>query len=178
MHPTDNSKTGNFSACSISSICGQLPKLGTCLLTPEAFTTSFTSIQDGICGNGVVDGTEQCDCGQDCATDNCCDGATCKFKNGATCDDLNHVCCSGCQLKSSGTSCRPSVGVCDYAEVCDGQSGSCPVNTFLPNGASCSIPGPSSTTCASGVCTSRYVIILQIIFTATGICNVKVTHRF
>ena len=63
-----------------------------------------------VCGNGIVDENEECDCGgDDCsAIDRCCDGSTCQMKN-QTCAPLpppppplpahykqNDLCTSGC----------------------------------------------------------------------------------
>ncbi|KAJ3309304.1 hypothetical protein HDV04_006246 [Boothiomyces sp. JEL0838] len=43
-------------------------------------------IQQGICGNGVREGNEQCDCGTpDQCKDKCCSASTCTFASGAVC---------------------------------------------------------------------------------------------
>ena len=48
-----------------------------------------------ICGNQVVEGKEECDCGfaEDCKDDNCCNHAgsknRCKLKTNATCRCVN-----------------------------------------------------------------------------------------
>ena len=47
------------------------------------------------CGNGIIEGTEECDCGSttDCGTfDPCCVASTCKLKAGATCSALAACC--------------------------------------------------------------------------------------
>ena len=57
---------------------GELP----CLLEyPEVF------FRDPVCGNGLLESGEQCDCGtvQECKgtlAETCCDAATCKLKAG------------------------------------------------------------------------------------------------
>ena len=39
-----------------------------------------------ICGDGLIQGSEQCDCGPSSFCDNpCCDANTCKFVENATC---------------------------------------------------------------------------------------------
>uniref|UniRef100_H0W5X6 Disintegrin and metalloproteinase domain-containing protein 1a-like n=1 Tax=Cavia porcellus TaxID=10141 RepID=H0W5X6_CAVPO len=86
------------------------------------------------CGNGVVEESEQCDCGVNCDTSECCDQA-CNFKGNATCS--NELCCSDCQYKNSGYLCRPSVGPCDLPEYCTGQSGKCPLDTYKQDGTPC-----------------------------------------
>lgn len=68
------------------------------------------------CGNGQVQGGEQCD-----------DGNT-----------ANGDCCSStCQFEPSTTVCRATAGGCDIAENCTGVSATCPANALRPNGFTC-----------------------------------------
>jgi len=62
------------------------------------------------CGDGVVDGGEQCDlAGSNGNPSSCCD--------------------AGCQYRASGEACRPSAyGRCDTAETCSGASDACPAD--------------------------------------------------
>jgi hypothetical protein len=46
-------------------------------------------------------------------------------------------CTSDCQLRPTGSTCRPSAGACDVAETCDGSNPLCPDDAFLPVGTSC-----------------------------------------
>ncbi|KAJ3102160.1 hypothetical protein HK100_004413 [Physocladia obscura] len=174
--PTDNAISSNFSACSQKDICATLaePARYTCLQPPG----SLQALTTNICGNGVKETGEDCDCGGgNCSdTDPCCDGATCKFTAGSVCDDNNDDCCSSCTYKAAGVVCRPSTGVCDYAELCTGKSGDCPVNLFAPNGQACStgVSGTSGTTCANGICTSRDLQCNTSSYgiETTGVCNI------
>lgn len=68
------------------------------------------------CGDGVVEGPEQCDPGPDVAGD-CCNAA-CRFVGG-------------------GEACRPSTGACDTEEQCSGDSESCPADVARPDGTPC-----------------------------------------
>ena len=152
MHPTDNSALDQFSTCSMKYMCSGIqtaPK--NCLLDPGTLKT----LAAGICGNGVVELGEDCDCGATCSTDKCCIGTTCKFTAGSTCDDLNDECCNSCILKPKGTLCRPSYDPCTYSQACTGDSGSCPSSVVIADGTSCKSNSTSATTCASGTCTSR-----------------------
>jgi cysteine-rich repeat protein len=73
-------------------------------------------ISPAVCGDGVLEDTEQCD-----------DGNT-----------MEGDCCSStCQFESSATECRPAAGVCDVAEFCTGASATCPSNGFRPSGFPC-----------------------------------------
>ncbi|XP_048198882.1 disintegrin and metalloproteinase domain-containing protein 1b-like [Perognathus longimembris pacificus] len=87
------------------------------------------------CGNGVIEESEQCDCGGSCDTDPCCT-LNCKLKHNAQCS--NELCCSKCQIQKRGFLCRPLVGLCDLPEYCDGSSPMCPQNRYLEDGSPCS----------------------------------------
>lgn len=87
----------------------------------ERFTVAKLFGVDGSlivpgCGNGIVDGGEQCDDGNQAAGD----------------------CCSPtCQVEASGTICRTAASACDAVESCDGVSSTCPSDFVLPSGALC-----------------------------------------
>lgn len=157
MNPSASADVTSFSPCTIGNVCSALGRnsvQSSCL----ADNRNITTITGSECGNGIVEAGEECDCGgvQNCGNDPCCDATTCKFKNGAVCDDANESCCSNCQFASSSTVCRPSSGICDIAETCTGNSGICPPNKFVADGTSCG-NSSGSLTCASGQCTSRDV---------------------
>ncbi|KAJ3326561.1 hypothetical protein HDU91_004611, partial [Kappamyces sp. JEL0680] len=78
MNPLDNASSGDFSPGSIQLICNGIQTQGAqCLKNPG----ELQFVNAGICGNGVKEGNEQCDCGLPnstaCQNDPCCDGATC-----------------------------------------------------------------------------------------------------
>ncbi|XP_015738634.1 disintegrin and metalloproteinase domain-containing protein 32-like isoform X1 [Coturnix japonica] len=90
-----------------------------------------------ICGNGVVEHSEQCDCGGDvvCAKDACCT-RQCKLKPGSMCS--LGLCCEKCQFKAPNTLCRPAADTqCDLPEFCNGSSASCPTDVYVQDGHSC-----------------------------------------
>lgn len=152
MNPSTAQGITRFSACSIGNICSALGRnsvKSNCLTNNR--DVNLTTGQ--TCGNGIVEGDEQCDCGgaAACGRNPCCDPQTCKFKNNAVCDDSNEDCCKNCQFAPSSLVCRPSVGSCDPAETCTGSSPYCPEDKNKPNGESCG----NGLTCASGQCTSR-----------------------
>jgi hypothetical protein len=74
------------------------------------------------CGDGVVNGDEDCDGGECCSSE-------CKFL------PFNSIC-------------RAVNGACDVAEVCDGLSAACPMDARAPNGASCG----TNQFCSGGTC--------------------------
>lgn len=75
-----------------------------------------TTIDLSVCGNNVIEGTEQCDDG----------------------NSVNGDCCSSsCQFEANTTVCRASAGVCDIAETCTGSSATCPAETFESPSTEC-----------------------------------------
>ena len=93
-----------------------------------------------VCGNGVTEQGEQCDCGS--ANDPCCQCDTCTFKKGATCSNCS-PCCEKCQpiSKAANKICRASLSPCDIEETCDGSSGICPADSWQESPSSCTPKG-------------------------------------
>jgi Disintegrin len=173
MSPVAASGEMNFSPCSTGNICTQsftlavfflnteiLPgslMLGTtngkldtsCLMNPDPARQTIT-LQ--MCGNGIVESGEECDPGKG-SNSTCCDSNTCKFINNAVCDPSNSPCCTAqCQFAPATQVCHPAQDpICDVAEMCTGNSSTCPANVFAPNGKSC---GSNGLACATGQCTS------------------------
>lgn len=155
MSPVAQVGEKTFSQCSLGNICSLMTGSGgsqtntTCLVDPDANVKTIT-LQ--MCGNGIVEQGEDCDPGQG-VTSPCCNSSTCKFKNGAVCDPLSSPCCTNqCGFAPSTQVCRPSKDPkCDTAEMCTGNSSSCPADIMAPNGQSC---GDNGLACASGQCTS------------------------
>lgn len=156
MNPSVNSRVTQFSPCSIGQICsawGSGNINTACMRGNEDVPT----VSESVCGNGVVDVGEECDCGgeEGCAGNSCCNPTTCRFTQGSVCDPSTQRCCTNqCQLASSGLVCRESVGLCDPQEQCSGDSADCPRDVQLSDGQSCG-DGGAGLTCATGVCTSR-----------------------
>ncbi|ORX92127.1 zincin [Basidiobolus meristosporus CBS 931.73] len=150
MNPTSDMNAKNFSPCSIRDICSNIPNIGQCL---EGLCKVYKStIRESMCGNGIKEPGEECDCGTsvDCP---CCT-PQCKLKPGAVCSDDGDECCKDCQLKPANTTCRPAQSECDIVEMCNGVSPTCPTDTYIEDGKDCGASG-SGLKCASGQCTSR-----------------------
>lgn len=152
MNPSTAQGITRFSPCSIGNVCSAIGRnsvKSTCLSNNRGVTT----ISGQTCGNGIVEGDEQCDCGGEtgCGNNQCCDAKTCKFKNNAVCDDSNEDCCKSCQFASANTVCRASSGTCDPEEKCTGNSPYCPDDKTQADGTDCG----NGLKCASGQCTSR-----------------------
>jgi hypothetical protein len=154
MSPVSASGLSEFSPCTVGNICSGFGRnrVRDYCLVPNRNLTTITGSQ---CGNGIVEAGEDCDCGgpDGCGANSCCDPNTCRFMGNAVCDDSNDSCCTSCQFTSAGTVCRASVGECDQQETCSGSSGTCPRDSFRPNGDACG--SGNGLACASGQCTSR-----------------------
>jgi hypothetical protein len=75
----------------------------------------------GACGDGIVDGGEQCDLGAG---------------NGSA----TSCCTTLCEYRAVGLTCRPTAGDCDVVETCDGVSDQCPADAFQPVNFVCRAP--------------------------------------
>ncbi|XP_042289065.1 disintegrin and metalloproteinase domain-containing protein 8a [Thunnus maccoyii] len=138
-----------FSSCSQQQLSTFLEQINpACLLD----TPSTDRIHGGpVCGNAFLEPGEQCDCGtvEECKNP-CCNATTCKFNTGAQCAEGE--CCHNCQLKPTGSICRPKGGDCDLAEYCTGLSASCPTDVYTLNGLTCN---RGKGYCYNGQCPSR-----------------------
>ncbi|XP_071336871.1 disintegrin and metalloproteinase domain-containing protein 8a [Trachinotus anak] len=138
-----------FSSCSQQQLNRFLEEVNpACLLD----TPSTDRIYGGpVCGNAFLEPGEECDCGtvEECKNF-CCNATTCKLNTGAQCAEGE--CCHNCQLKPTGSACRPKSGDCDLAEYCTGFSASCPADAYTQNGLPCN---RGKGYCYNGQCPSR-----------------------
>lgn len=162
MNPVAATTEHTFSPCSVGNICSMMSRASggrtntSCLINANDVASSGrTIISLQQCGNGIVEGDEQCDPGTrgNGTANACCDPATCRLRAGAQCDPASSTCCAPtCAFAPQGQVCRPALaGGCDVEETCTGASGACPADVTHPNGQSC---GAGSLACAAGVCTS------------------------
>lgn len=90
MNPSTAQGITQFSPCTIGNICSAIGRksVNTDCLSDNKNVVTYTGQQ---CGNGIVEPGEECDCGgtEGCGADSCCDPTSCKFKDGAVCDDAN-----------------------------------------------------------------------------------------
>uniref|UniRef100_A0A1B6CZV7 ADAM10 endopeptidase n=1 Tax=Clastoptera arizonana TaxID=38151 RepID=A0A1B6CZV7_9HEMI len=148
----DKKNNNQFSPCSLNSIN---PVLNAKARSPKG---CFTEPQSAICGNGVVEVGEQCDCGweEDCR-DSCCypqrryppsDEPPCRLTPKSMCSPSQGPCCtSECQLKF-GDKCRDDNG-CRDSSFCDGRGPYCPPSINKPNKTVCN----EEFVCFMGECT-------------------------
>ncbi|RUS78869.1 hypothetical protein EGW08_013374, partial [Elysia chlorotica] len=93
-----------------------------------------------ICGNGLVDPSEECDPGYDKHHDPCCQ-YNCGLRRRAECSFRNSPCCTvNCTIAPSSQLCYPEGGLqeCYQASNCLGNDAThCPAPKPLPNGTPC-----------------------------------------
>ncbi|XP_029039517.1 disintegrin and metalloproteinase domain-containing protein 10-like isoform X2 [Osmia bicornis bicornis] len=148
----DKRNNNRFSPCSLNAIN---PVLNSKARSPKG---CFTEPQVSLCGNGVIEEGEECDCGweEDCR-DSCCfpqrryppPGETpCTLTPGSVCSPSQGPCCtSECNLRF-GDKCRDDNG-CRDASFCDGRSPYCPPSINKPNKTICN----REFVCFMGECT-------------------------
>jgi len=91
---------------------------------------------DPRCGDGVVEGSEECDPGVG-VEDACCT-SDCLFASGCECATTDGCCGASGRVAARGTACRSERhGSCDLRETCDGVSSQCPLDLFAPAGTAC-----------------------------------------
>ena len=142
----------DWSTCSKTEYAAKIGDIyHECLLETETASTS-------VCGNGIVEPGEQCDCPDKNCTcyDHCCNAETCQLLTNATCSAVDGCCdASTCTVAASGTVCRASLGSCDTAETCDGTSKSCPVDTITAYGTACTDANGDVGACWANECRNR-----------------------
>ncbi|XP_075072190.1 disintegrin and metalloproteinase domain-containing protein 9-like [Mixophyes fleayi] len=156
MHSTDTGAT-IFSSCSASDFEALILKGGGVCLRNPPDPNQVLSVP--VCGNNIVEGGEECDCGsQQQCTNPCCNAATCTLTSGSQC--AQGLCCDNCKFKVGGTICRPDANICDLPEYCNGSHGLCPIDVYIMDGYPCN---NSQSYCYGGVC-QNYNAQCQAIF--------------
>ncbi|XP_014488685.1 PREDICTED: disintegrin and metalloproteinase domain-containing protein 10 [Dinoponera quadriceps] len=148
----DKRNNNRFSPCSLNAINPVLNSKA------RSVKGCFTEPSVSLCGNGVVEEGEECDCGweEDCR-DLCCfpqrryqsdKEPPCKLTPGSVCSPSQGPCCTAeCNLRF-GDKCRDDNG-CRDASFCDGRSPYCPPSINKPNKTICN----RELVCFMGECT-------------------------
>ena len=165
MNPNQNVATNDFSSCTKNTVCNQISNFG-CLKNSSALVKPF---KENVCGNGVKEVGEECDCGDLCHLDSCCT-SSCTLTKGSICSDKNQACCLNCQIKQAKSTCRKKESICDLEEDCNGITADCPIDLYLKDGTSCSGNGTKGN-CASKYCTSPNQQCLDAYPSSTGACS-------
>ncbi|XP_077419472.1 disintegrin and metalloproteinase domain-containing protein 10 isoform X1 [Vanacampus margaritifer] len=143
----DKINNNKFSSCSIGNMSAVLA-----VKKDDCFVVSG----EPICGNGIVETGEECDCGySDQCTDPCCfnanedEGKKCKLQPGKICSPSQGPCCTEeCSFKNTLTRCRTE-SECALQGVCGGTSAQCPTSQPRDNYTACH---EDTQVCINGVC--------------------------
>ncbi|XP_067298067.1 disintegrin and metalloproteinase domain-containing protein 10 isoform X2 [Pseudorasbora parva] len=143
----DKLNNNKFSVCSIRNISQVLDKKR---------SNCFVESGQPICGNGMVEANEQCDCGySDQCKDKCCYDANekeelkCRLKPNALCSPSQGPCCtSQCTFQSKDVKCRDE-SECALKGMCNGNTAQCPTSTPKENLTSCH---SNTQVCINGGC--------------------------
>uniref|UniRef100_A0A9J7Z6Z5 Disintegrin and metalloproteinase domain-containing protein 10 n=1 Tax=Cyprinus carpio carpio TaxID=630221 RepID=A0A9J7Z6Z5_CYPCA len=131
----DKLNNNKFSICSVKNISQVLEKKsGSC----------FVESGQPICGNGLVEPGEECDCGySDQCKDECCydanqpDNRKCKLKPNKVCSPSQGPCCRAeCSYKGRNEKCREE-SECAHQGMCNGASAQCPTSEPKANFTAC-----------------------------------------
>ncbi|XP_050035329.1 disintegrin and metalloproteinase domain-containing protein 10-like [Dermacentor andersoni] len=129
-----------FSPCSIRNISAVL----SAILRGEQKENCFQEDEGPFCGNKIVEGDEECDCGyeeQECM-ENCCyprehQGKGCTRKPRAICSPSQGPCCTNkCDFERKEKLCKLESD-CTELSYCDGKQASCPNPVHKRNKTEC-----------------------------------------
>lgn len=144
-----------FSPCSIHNISAILVPV---IEGKSNRENCFQRHKGPICGNQVVEGDEECDCGMDereCS-DKCChprhsEGRklACRLKESAACSPTAGACCSAsCKVVAKGNVCSDETE-CAEKSYCDGENATCPQPAAKANLTVCN---KNTQVCIAGEC--------------------------
>uniref|UniRef100_A0A674NA71 Disintegrin and metalloproteinase domain-containing protein 10 n=1 Tax=Takifugu rubripes TaxID=31033 RepID=A0A674NA71_TAKRU len=131
----DKLNNNKFSVCSVNNITNVLQKKR---------NNCFVESGQPICGNGLVEPGEECDCGySDQCRDQCCydanqpDNKKCKLKPNKVCSPSQGPCCTfECSYKGRNEKCREE-SECAHQGMCNGVSAQCPTSEPKANFTAC-----------------------------------------
>ncbi|XP_060767458.1 disintegrin and metalloproteinase domain-containing protein 10 isoform X2 [Neoarius graeffei] len=149
----DKLNNNKFSICSIRNISQVLEKKR---------ALCFVESGQPICGNGMVEAGEQCDCGySDQCKDRCCysanepDGRKCTLKLETKCSPSQGPCCTEqCEFKGRDQKCR-NESDCALERMCSGNTAQCPASVPKANLTACH---GDTQVCINGACTGSICV--------------------
>ncbi|CAI9736049.1 and metalloproteinase domain-containing 10-like isoform X1 [Octopus vulgaris] len=152
----DKKHNSMFSPCSKDNITRVLDAV---INSKNGKKNCFVHSTAAFCGNKLVEGDEQCDCGyeEDCINNKCChyrgskEGKQCTLKAGANCSETSGPCCDGfkCGFITDKLCHKEEEQGCTYNSSCDGKRATCPTPSFKKNETLCN---HNSKICLDGHC--------------------------
>ena len=136
---------GNWSASTVAAFDGLVTPSSTLACLDDAYVERTGP----FCGDGIVEGGEECDPGISTA-DACCTG--CALVSGCVCATTDPCCTSAGAFSPQGATCRAATdSTCDTAEVCSGSTSTCPQDAVTLAGVDC-VSSPAGGKCYNGGC--------------------------
>ncbi|XP_058526452.1 A disintegrin and metallopeptidase domain 3-like [Ochotona princeps] len=143
-----------FSSCNIEDFKHSVSQPTFACLQKENVAKVVYQGKNSVCGNGILETNEQCDCGvlTHCTHPKCCDAAECTLIGFAECG--SGQCCdkATCLIATRGTLCRESEDPCDFPEYCNGTSEFCVPDVRAANYQPCA---NKTAFCFKGKCRDR-----------------------
>uniref|UniRef100_A0A8C7AQV7 A disintegrin and metallopeptidase domain 3-like n=1 Tax=Neovison vison TaxID=452646 RepID=A0A8C7AQV7_NEOVI len=135
-----------FSSCSMDEFKRMISQPEFECLQNQIASEVVYQKRHSLCGNGILEPPEQCDCGE---FQKCCNPADCTLTEFADCG--TGPCCDRetCLISIRGTLCRESKDPCDFPEFCNGKNEYC-----VPDAKSADLEPCNNKTayCYNGVC--------------------------
>lgn len=169
LHPTLNAQQVSdptYSDCSLVDYSTfRSMDISSCLEVAPTEDEVWHASGISLCGNGILEDGEECDCGQvDSAACSCCDLSTCLFLAvGAEC--AYGDCCdtTTCSFEPSSVMCRGAgADACDVDDYCTGTSEQCE-EMYQANMTACTDAGGMDGYCVGGTC-NTYDVQCQAIW--------------
>ncbi|XP_061414243.1 disintegrin and metalloproteinase domain-containing protein 10-like [Lethenteron reissneri] len=143
----DRPNNNRFSPCSMRNIS---------LVLASKRHHCFVESGNPICGNGIVEEGEECDCGyRDQCRDQCCHNADeeqskrCRLRPGMQCSPSQGPCCTRqCRYRGAAEPCR-NASECALDGRCDGRSSPCPPS---PPRTDFTVCNAGTQVCLKGLC--------------------------
>jgi disintegrin and metalloproteinase domain-containing protein 10 len=127
----------------------------------------YLEFSGSLCGNGIVEEGEECDCGYgtDCKESCCIDASQdtnkCKLKPGKQCSPSQGPCCdNSCSFSSNKTVCMQS-NECLNNVRCTGKNATCPrfnLKYFKPDKTECN---SGTQVCKAGVRNFYFILLMN-----------------
>ncbi|KAM4837227.1 A disintegrin and metallopeptidase domain 3-like isoform 2-T2 [Thomomys bottae] len=141
----------SFSSCSVDELKRIVSRREFECLQSQQVSELIYQAKAGTCGNGILEASEQCDCGKPeaCTFRKCCNPKACTLIGLAQCG--TGPCCNKrtCQVSGRGKLCRKSRDLCDFPEYCNGSSEFCVPDVVSADLEPCN---NKSAYCFHGIC--------------------------
>ncbi|XP_019489936.1 PREDICTED: disintegrin and metalloproteinase domain-containing protein 18-like, partial [Hipposideros armiger] len=150
-----------FSTCSVDEFKGIVSQPEFECLQNQTISEMITGRKTSVCGNGILEPEEECDCGPPgkCSHEKCCNPQKCALIGSAECG--TGPCCdkNTCVVADKGYICRISKDPCDFTEFCNGSIEYCPRDVTSADFEPCN---NHTAFCYKGICRDRDLQCMEL----------------